>query len=74
MPEVVFISLLDHGDDEDEEHGEEPAGPVHRRVLDDVGHDECDEEIHVGYPPKNGIGLAASSVFFINKTVQWLVL
>jgi hypothetical protein len=25
MPEVVFVSLLNHGDDENEKHGQEPG-------------------------------------------------
>jgi hypothetical protein len=51
MSEVVFVRLLDHGDDQHEEERHQPAGPVHRRVRDDEGQDQSHQEINIGYPP-----------------------
>ena len=34
MSEVVFVGLFDHGHDEDEEEGHQPAGAVDLRVYD----------------------------------------
>ena len=50
MSEVVFVGLFDHGHDEDEEEGHQPAGAVDLRVYD-VRQDQSDDEVHVGYPP-----------------------
>jgi len=50
MSEVIFVGLFDHRHDEDEEEGHQPAGAVDLRV-NDVGEDEGDDEVHVGYPP-----------------------
>ncbi len=51
MSEVVFVRLLDHGDDQHEEERHQPARPVHRRLRDDEGQDQRHQEINIGYPP-----------------------